>query len=132
MPRAIVFCATCKVSSDEKFAADGRTGGEMLAEEMRRLLAERGRDDVTVSTQRCLWSCNRHCNVLLRDDAKYSYLTGDFAPERASAEALLAWFDMHGASETGEVPFRQWPDGMRGHFIARIPPAAAVGPDDDA
>jgi predicted metal-binding protein len=129
MARAIVFCETCKFDTDRKVADDGRTGGEILAQEMRDLLAERGRDDVTVATQRCLWSCSRHCNVLLRDDAKYSYLTGDFAPERTSAEALLDWFDRHGASETGEVSFRQWPDGMRGHFIARIPPVSAPGPE---
>ncbi len=123
MSRDIVFCETCKFNEEQKLAEDGRTGGEMLAQEMRDLLAERGRDDVAVTMQRCLWSCSRHCNVLLRDDEKFSYLTGSFAPERSSAEALLDWFDMHDASETGEVSFRQWPDGMRGHFIARIPPA---------
>jgi predicted metal-binding protein len=50
---------------------------------------------------------------------------GDHPPTRAQAEAILAWFDMHGASETGEVPFRQWPDAMRGHFIARVPKVTA-------
>ena len=38
-------------------------------------------------------------------------------------EAILAWFYLHGQSERGEVPFRLWPDGMRGHFITRLPPA---------
>jgi predicted metal-binding protein len=133
MTRAIIFCETCKFAPDTKVAEDGRTGGEILAQEMRQLLADNGREDVDVGTQRCLWSCSRHCNVLLRDDDKFSYLTGDFAPERASAEALLAWFDLHGSSEKGEVSFRQWPDGMRGHFIARIPPANAAlcEPADD-
>ncbi len=42
---------------------------------------------------------------------------------RDAAEAILAWFDLHGESERGEVPFRAWPHGMRGHFIARLPPA---------
>ncbi|MBC8038887.1 MAG: DUF1636 domain-containing protein, partial [Rhizobiales bacterium] len=40
---------------------------------------------------------------------------------RAQAEAILDWFELHGATETGEVPFRTWPDAMRGHFISRIP-----------
>ncbi len=126
MSRMIVFCETCKFSKEEKLAPDGRTGGEMLAQEMRDLLAERKRSDVTIATQACLWSCTRHCNVYLRDEDKFSYLTGDFAPERPSAEAILEWFDMHGASETGAVSFREWPDGMRGHFIARIPPNDGV------
>ena len=38
------------------------------------------------------------------------------------AKAILAWFDLHGASESGEVPFKAWPQAMRGHFIARFPP----------
>ncbi len=93
----------------------------MLAREMEALLTEKGREDVYVERQECLWSCSEHCNVLLRDTEKFSYLTGRFAPERESAESLLEWFDMHGQSDEGTVSFRQWPDGMRGHFIARLP-----------
>lgn len=134
MSRMLIFCETCKFTVEEKLAPDGRAGGEMLAQEMRDLLAERGRSDVTVATQRCLWACTQHCNVMMRDDDKFSYLAGRFAPEKASAEAILDWFDMHGASEAGAVSFREWPDGMRGHFIARIPPTHELNftaPDDD-
>jgi predicted metal-binding protein len=90
--------------------------------EMVGLLTETGRTDVAVEGQACLWSCTRHCNVVMRDEARFSYVAGGFVPSREAAEAILAWFDMHGESERGEVPFRAWPDGMRGHFITRIPP----------
>jgi predicted metal-binding protein len=120
--RSIVFCTTCRHSAASQEGPDGATGGETLAKEMEDLLAERGRSDVRVDRQACLWSCTRHCNVLIRDSERYSYLAGGFAPDRGSAEAILAWFDMHGATATGEVPFRTWPSAMRGHFIARIPP----------
>ena len=100
---------------------DGRTGGEMLKAEVEALLAEQGRDDVRVEGQACLWNCKRHCSVVFRDDARFSYVGGDYKPERQAAEAILAWFDLHGQSETGEVSFKQWPDGVRGHFIARMP-----------
>ena len=63
---------------------------------------------------------------VLRDDERFSYFTGDHVPTRAQAEAILAWFDLHGQTETGEVPFRAWPEAMRGHFIARIPPVAPM------
>jgi predicted metal-binding protein len=89
---------------------------------MEAVLYDGSRDDVRVVRQACLWSCTRHCNVLMQDERRYSYLAGGFRPERAAAEAILAWFDLHGASVTGEVPFRTWPDAMRGHFIARFPP----------
>jgi predicted metal-binding protein len=119
--RSIVFCTTCRHSAEDKFDADGRTGGEALVQHMRDLLSERGRD-VLIETQACLWNCKRHCSVFIRDDRRFSYFMGDHAPTRAQAEAILDWFDMHDATATGEVPFRQWPQAMRGHFIARVPP----------
>lgn len=90
---------------------------------MEAVLAERGRQDVAVERQACLWNCTRPCSVILRDTERFTYVTGSHVPQRAQAEAILAWFDLHGATETGEVPFRAWPQAMRGHFIARIPPA---------
>ena len=118
--RTIVMCTTCRHSEAEKFGPDGRTGGETLIGHMREVLADR--HDIALQTQACLWNCKRHCSVILRDDARFTYFTGGHVPERQQAEAIVAWFDLHGATERGEVPFRQWPDRMRGHFIARIPP----------
>jgi predicted metal-binding protein len=86
------------------------------------VLAEQGRGDVSVQTQICLWNCTRPCSVVMRDDERFSYVTGSNEPTKAQAEAILEWFDAHGATETGEVPFKQWPQAMRGHFIARMPP----------
>jgi predicted metal-binding protein len=94
----------------------------MLIDEMQQLLRGNGRNDVAIQGQACLWSCQRHCNVFMRDEERFSYLAGDFSPTRHAAEAILQWFDLHGQSETGVVPFRDWPQAMRGHFIARIPP----------
>lgn len=124
--RSIILCSTCKFSPEAKTAPDGRSGGEVLIGHMHDEVAERGRSDVSIETQACLWNCTKPCSVVFRDDARFSYVTGSHEPSRAQAEAILAWFDAHGATETGEVPFRQWPDRMRGHFIARMPPAKAV------
>ena len=93
----------------------------MLIDHIQEAARARSNLDLEIETQACLWNCKRHCSVFLRDDERVSYFTGDHEPTRAQAEAILDWFSMHGASETGEVPFRQWPEGMRGHFIARIP-----------
>jgi predicted metal-binding protein len=120
--RSLVICSTCKFSAESKFAPDGRTGGEMLIAEMQGLLAARGRTDVAIQSQVCLWNCSRPCSVVMRDDERFSYVTGANAPTREQAEAILDWFDAHGATEMGEVPFKQWPQAMRGHFIARMPP----------
>ena len=80
--RSLVFCTTCKFSQEEKFAPDGRSGGEVLIEKVRELLAERGREDIRIARQTCLWSCTRHCNVWFRDGERFSYLAGDFTPTR--------------------------------------------------
>jgi predicted metal-binding protein len=120
--RSIVMCTTCRHSAEAKFASDGRTGGETLIAHMREALLQRGCGTV-LQTQACLWNCKRHCSVVLRDTERFSYFTGDHAPTRAQAEAILDWFALHGKTPTGEVPFRLWPSAMRGHFIARIPRA---------
>jgi predicted metal-binding protein len=118
----MVVCTTCKFSPESKLAPDGRTGGETLLAHLQDALDAGGRTDLALEPQACLWNCTRHCSVILRDTERFSYVTGSNAPTREQADALIAWFDLHGQSATGEVPFRQWPDQMRGHFIARIPP----------
>ena len=120
--RALVFCTTCRYSRESLAGPDGRTGGETLIAEVEKMLQARGRGDVAIERQACLWSCVRHCNVLFRDDQKFSYLAGDFRPASEAAQAILDWFDLHGRSETGIVAFRDWPGVIRGHFIARFPP----------
>jgi predicted metal-binding protein len=120
--RGLVMCSTCRFPDGRKLADDGRTGGQTLIAEMRGLLAELGRSDVQVEEQTCLWNCTQSCSVAIRDTQRFSYVTGKHVATREQALAILQWFDAHGATETGEVPFKQWPDAMRGHFIARIPP----------
>ena len=118
--RSLVICTTCKFSMQSKTGPDGRTGGETLLGHMLDITAQRA--DVEVVEQACMWNCARPCSVVIRDDERFSYVTGGNEPSRAQAEAILSWFDAHGETPTGEVPFRLWPTAMRGHFIARIPP----------
>ncbi len=118
----MVFCTTCRYSAAEKTGPDGRTGGETLAAHMEQLLADGQRTDIGLQRQACLWNCTRHCSVVLRDTERFTYFTGNHEPTREQAEAILHWFDLHGETPSGEVSFRAWPDRMRGHFIARIPP----------
>ncbi len=75
-----------------------------------------------MQTQACLWNCTRPCSVVFQDSERFSYVTGGHEPTAKQAEAILDWFALHGETAGGEVPFRSWPDRMRGHFIARIPP----------
>ncbi len=119
--RRLVVCTTCKFSAEAKFAADGRTGGEILIDHLQASVNEQ-KSDVVIAAQACLWNCTRPCSVAFHDDERFSYITGGHEPTREQADAILAWFAHHGATERGEVPFREWPSRMRGHFIARLPP----------
>lgn len=89
---------------------------------MKALLTDQQRGDVDVVEQVCLWNCTQSCSVVIRDSERFSYVTGRHVPTRAQAEAILSWYDSHGATTGGEVPFKEWPQAMRGHFIARMPP----------
>ncbi|MEM0923035.1 MAG: DUF1636 domain-containing protein [Pseudomonadota bacterium] len=120
MPTTITVCDTCRFSAEEKTAPDGRTGGEILAGEIERLA--NGLTGLAVRRISCLMGCERHCNMAISAPGKLTYVLGKFLPESESAEAILAYAELHRDSETGRVPFKQWPEGVKGHFTARVPP----------
>ena len=61
---------------------------------------------------------------------KLAYSLGDFTPDRETAEAIVAWAALHADSAGGQVPYRQWPQGVKGHFVSRHPPLPdGTGPE---
>ena len=123
MTTTIFVCDTCRYSPEERTGPDNRTGGEMLAERIERLAASA--PGIEVRRQSCLMGCDRFCNTAVTAPGKLTYVLGHFAPTDASAEAVVAYARLHAESPTGQVPFKQWPQGVKGHFVARIP---AIGP----
>ena len=123
--RRLVICTTCKFSAESKLGPDGRTGGETLIAALQSVLQRQRRADVIIERQVCLWNCTRPCSVVIQDHMRFSYITGGNTPDEEQAEAILQWYDAHGAMPDGQVPFKRWPQKMRGHFIARIPPVKA-------
>ena len=118
MTTTIFVCDTCNYSTDMKLL-DGKSGGEMLAEHIERLAAEA--PEIEVRRQSCLMGCDRHCNTAVTAPDKLSYVIGRFEPNEESAEAVVEYAKLHAASEKGRVPFKTWPQGVKGHFVARIP-----------
>lgn len=70
----------------------------------------------------CLWSCSAACSVQLKALGKIGYHMGGFLPRSDQVQALLDFAGKYHASTTGEVDYQDWPEAIRGHFIARIPP----------
>jgi len=114
----ITICDTCKREGWE----DGDmalTDGEQLA-----ALIEARAKNSTVSTRRvsCLMGCKHGCNVAIQAKDKLNYTVGRFDADDAAADAIVQYAELHAASETGQVPYRTWPEGIKGHFVTRHPP----------
>ena len=111
----ITICDTCKRPGweDGPMAA---TDGAALADEIETRASGAG-----VATRRvsCTMGCERACNVIVQAAGKIGYSLGKFDGTGADAEAIVAFAALHAESETGQVPFRQWPQGVKGHFVSR-------------
>lgn len=122
MTTTLLLCETCGIDAAAPSAA---RKGELFAAEVEGLLQEQlaaGAPPLKIKRTRCLMACQRHCTALLQAPGKIAYVLGDFAPEREAAEALLDYSRKYQQSDSGQVPFRTWPAGIKGKFIARIPP----------
>ena len=84
--------------------------------------AAAGHGSVRIRRHSCLMGCPRACNVVVQGKGKLAYSLGSFAPDRETAEAIVAWAALHAESESGQVPYRLWPQGVKGHFVSRHPP----------
>ncbi|MGF1606713.1 MAG: DUF1636 family protein [Rhodothalassiaceae bacterium] len=110
--RALIVCTTCR-----------RGAGAVFAEQVASAARASGAT-FEVRTQECLWACAHGCSVLMQDPERYSYVAGGFRPDDPTgAEAVIAFFQAHGATPDGEVPFSHWPKAILGKFLCRIPPA---------
>nr|WP_194247929.1 DUF1636 domain-containing protein [Caulobacter sp. RHG1] len=123
---AIVVCNTCRVSAEERETPEGVRGGALLASALREAAAG---TDVAIQEMPCLFNCAQHCSIHLRAPGKIGYVLGRFEPTAEAAEAIVAYARAYAASEEGVVPYRQWPEGVKGHFIVRVPPAGKLVAD---
>ena len=114
----ITICDTCK-RDDWSEETHERPHGVDLAELIE--AAAEGRD---VRTRRvsCLMGCKQGCNVAIQAEGKLAYTLGRFEPVAEAAEGIVAYAEMHGASASGQVPFRDWPQAIKGHFVTRHSP----------
>lgn len=118
----VVVCTTCRLSPSEAVDAAGVSGGRRLLEAVQ--AAARDAAELRVEAQACLWACKSHCTVYLAQAGKPAYLVGTFAPTAEAAEAIVEFARHYAASADGAVAYRDWPEGVMGSFIARLPPEA--------
>ena len=117
----ITICDTCKREGWELTAMD-RTDGEILAT----LIEAAVTGPVATRRVSCTMGCERACNIIIQGAGKIGYSLGKFDPTLDAAKDIVAYATQHAASATGQVPFREWPLGVKGHFVSRHVPL----PDD--
>ncbi len=115
----VTICETCKREN----WADGDmsfTDGERLIE----LIAEIKEEypNIRTRTHPCLMGCSHGCNVTIQADDKMCYTLGKFEPNTVSAKAILDYAQLNHGSDKGVIPYRSWPEDIKGHFITRHPP----------
>ena len=115
MAARLIICDTCKREGHEP--VDGKTCGEQLAE-----LIESKNPEIEIERHSCLMGCERACNIALQEDGKISYVLGRFEPNLADADGIIQYALMYQNSDNGRVPYKEWPQPVKGHFVARIPP----------
>lgn len=118
MSTTITVCDTCRREARKELKEEPSCGETLLAEVQKAAEAT----EIEVRHVSCLMGCERACNIAISAEDKLTYVLGKFDPTAEAAEAIVEYAQGHAASETGAVPFRQWPQGVKGHFVARIPP----------
>ncbi len=114
----ITVCDTCK-REDWAERGQAQTDGEMLAGMVEQAAEATG---VQVRRVSCLMGCDHGCNVAIQAKGKLCYTLGRFKPGQEAADAIVSYAQNHAASASGQVPYREWPQAVKGHFVTRHPP----------
>jgi predicted metal-binding protein len=69
---------------------------------------------------------------MLRSPGRVGYVIVELEPTSSSARALLDYADLYLRSEDGAVPYRCWPQELKGHFHCRTPRLTASDSPDQS
>jgi predicted metal-binding protein len=124
---SLVVCSTCRFSENAREDEEGRGGGTLFAQTLTAALAHhpcRGR--IEIERMPCLFACGCHCTVYVRSDQRFGYILGRFSPSSEDALAVLDYLAQYLETADGVVPYARWPQGIKGHFLVRVPPAGLI------
>ena len=119
----ITICTTCRNEATRDSKESPPTGEAFAAT----VAATASGTRVRVRGVACLMGCSHGCNAAISAPGKMAYVLGRFDGTQEDAQALIDYATLHAESDAGIVPFRQWPQGVKGHFIARVPPLGEEG-----
>lgn len=119
MPVELSVCTSCRLDRSGPYDAE-KTDGKPFAA----LVETEVGDDSPIAVRRigCLLQCARACSAGLTAPGKWSYAFAGLPPTTEGAALLTAFARLYAESSDGIVPFARWPQGIRAHFNARLPP----------
>jgi predicted metal-binding protein len=118
MRTIIHVCTTCRVGDEPLEPKEARSGARLYRE-----LSVRAREEeFEVIPVECLSVCKRPVTIGFSAPGKWSYIYGDFPPER-SADTILAAAQLYADAPDGLIPWRKRPQEIKRGVVARIPPA---------
>ena len=135
----LYICVTCRgepAAFDALPPDSPRPGARLLAAVEQRLAADRanggnGGDEgdagIDVVPANCLSNCPRGCSAAVSGSGKWTYVIGDLDPDRHAGD-VIDFARLHRAHEQGVPEWRDRPEHVRKHTIARVPPVKPAAP----
>lgn len=121
----LYVCKTCK--PEGYVGEDSDRPGNVLAKELLAAARARGIDvEIELKAVNCLSVCKRPCTVSVSGAGKFTYIVGDLEPGR-DVDDLLKFAALYGAADDGITAWRERPECVRKHTIARVPPINCAG-----
>ncbi|SDJ84349.1 DUF1636 family protein [Aliiruegeria lutimaris] len=114
----ITVCTTCR-NEATRGSKDGSPTGEAFLETVQAAAKDA---PVKLRGVACLMGCAHGCNTAISAEGKMTYVLGRFDGTEEDAQALVEYATLYSENEKGVVPFRQWPQGVKGRFVSRVPP----------
>ena len=116
----IHVCTTCRLGDEPLEPKEARSGARLYRE-----LSERLSDEAfELIPVECLSVCKRPVTIGFSAPGKWSYIYGDFSPER-SADTILLAAQLYADAPDGLIPWGERPAEIKRGVVARIPPAFA-------
>jgi predicted metal-binding protein len=115
----LYVCVTCRGPAADATVAI-RPGARLLAAVEQRLAAESDRG-IAVVPANCLSNCPRGCSAAVAASGKWTYVIGDLDPDLHAGD-IVDFARLHRAHEQGVPEWRERPEHVRKHTIARVPP----------
>jgi len=118
----IFVCQSCYPSEErpEPQPADGAR----LLEQLNTLGTEHIQsNEFEIQPVGCLWICDKPCAVAFSAPHKPTYLFTTL-PADETANALLEFGKRYLDSNTGDIPWKQFPEALQSVSIAKIPPVS--------